>query len=91
MMAGASGGTVTVSTAFSERMGEGDLGEDVVRDGEPDDKLDVLEGWLGTQQINKSTPAVPSVDSEKLDFISYPWLSGNQVRETAGRTSCQTN
>ena len=66
-------------------------GEDVVRDGEPDDKLDVLEGWLGTQQINKSTPAVPSVDSEKLDFISYPWLSGNQVRETAGRTSCQTN
>ena len=33
--------------------GEGVLGEDVVRDGEPDDKLDVLEGWLGTQQINK--------------------------------------
>ena len=66
-------------------------GQRVVRDGEPDDKLDVLEGWLGTQQINKSTPAVPSVESEKLDFISYPWLSGNQVRETAGRTSCQTN
>ena len=34
--------------------GEGDLGKDVVRDGEPDDKLDVLEGWLGTQQINTS-------------------------------------
>ena len=68
--------------------GEGGLGKDVVRDGEPDDKLDVLEGCL---EHNKSTPAVPSVDSEKLDFISYPWLSGNQVRETAGRTSCQTN
>ena len=87
--------TITVPTAADLPLwrgkGEGVLGEDVVRDGEPDDKLDVLEGWLGTQQINKSTPAVPSVDSEKLDFISYPWLSGNQVRETAGRTSCQTN
>ena len=29
-------------------------GQRVVRDGEPDDKLDVLEGWLGTQQINTS-------------------------------------
>ena len=29
-------------------------GQRVVRDGEPDDKLDVLEGWLGAQQINTS-------------------------------------
>ena len=65
----------------------------MVRDGEPDGEpggLDVLGMKVGFEH-NKSTPAVPSVDSEKLDFISYPWLSGNQVRETAGRTSCQTN
>ena len=52
------------------------LGEDVVLDGEPDDKprgLDVLGTKVGFEH-NKSTPtsAVPSVDSEKLDFISYP-------------------
>ena len=52
------------------------LGEDVVvvRDGKPDGEpggLDVL-GMKVSFEHNKSTPAVPSVDSEKLDFISYP-------------------
>ena len=71
--------TFTIPTAAVLPLGRGVgvvLGEDVVRDGEPDGKpggLDVLGTKVGFEH-NKSTPtpAVPSVDGDKLYFISYP-------------------